>query len=314
MTTDFTADEIETGRRLFAGDWDFVSAASSIASLPRAQGIEIAVRGALERRQVEPDQRAHRPQGARPHVAHARAHAGADLFRPRRRAHPRRHAGLRLCPGAEGQDQGVDRSDPRAICVAAPTSPASYVLIDARHGLKAADEPVLDMLDETAVSYAIVLTKADQVKPAELAEATAAIATALAKRPAAFPDVIATSARTGGGNSRSARRDRAARARARRRLQVRRSSHHRMAARVDRLLDHAGLDHERTPFVPLDDQPPAELLRRRGPDQIPEILQFCGDVWALERVVDRLVVSRNDRRGRAGQARRKRSSRSPRIL
>ena len=47
-----------------------------------------------------------------------------------------------------------------------------YVLIDARHGLKAADEPVLDMLDKAAVSYAIVLTKADQVTPAELAKTT----------------------------------------------------------------------------------------------------------------------------------------------
>ena len=74
-----------------------------------------------------------------------------------------------------------------------------YVLIDARHGLKDADAPALDVLGEAAVSHQVVLTKADQVKPAELAERIAAIEAALAKRPAAFPQVLATSARTGAG-------------------------------------------------------------------------------------------------------------------
>jgi GTP-binding protein len=74
-----------------------------------------------------------------------------------------------------------------------------YVLIDARHGLKDADQPALDVLGEAAVSHQIVLTKADQVKPAELSERIAAIKTALAKRPAAFPEILSTSARSGLG-------------------------------------------------------------------------------------------------------------------
>jgi GTP-binding protein len=74
-----------------------------------------------------------------------------------------------------------------------------YVLIDARHGLKAVDEAVLKTLDQAAVSYQIVLTKSDQIKPAELEKRTAATAAALAKRPAAFPDIVATSAREGNG-------------------------------------------------------------------------------------------------------------------
>jgi GTP-binding protein len=74
-----------------------------------------------------------------------------------------------------------------------------YVLIDARHGPKPVDEAILDRLGQAAVSHEIVLTKCDQVDEAELAERSTAVAAAMRKRPAAFPDLIATSARTGAG-------------------------------------------------------------------------------------------------------------------
>jgi len=69
------------------------------------------------------------------------------------------------------------------------------VLIDARHGLKEPDQAVLKTLDEAAVSYQIVLTKADRVKQTELEARTADMAAALAKRPAAFPEILITSSR-----------------------------------------------------------------------------------------------------------------------
>ena len=74
-----------------------------------------------------------------------------------------------------------------------------YVLIDARHGLKDVDLDVLKTLDKSAVSYQVVLTKADQVKPAELEQRIAEVKAALSKHPAAFPEVLATSSRTGAG-------------------------------------------------------------------------------------------------------------------
>ncbi|MCX5580658.1 ribosome biogenesis GTP-binding protein YihA/YsxC [Kaistia terrae] len=74
-----------------------------------------------------------------------------------------------------------------------------YVLIDSRHGLKANDMLTLNLLDETAVSYQIVLTKVDKLKTGELARVKAATEVAIAKRPAAFPIVIATSSETGEG-------------------------------------------------------------------------------------------------------------------
>jgi GTP-binding protein len=75
----------------------------------------------------------------------------------------------------------------------------AYVLIDARHGLKSVDNEPMDALDKAAVSYQIILTKSDKIKPAELAEVVAATQLAIKKRPAAHPVVIATSAGTGLG-------------------------------------------------------------------------------------------------------------------
>ena len=74
-----------------------------------------------------------------------------------------------------------------------------YLRIDARHGLKAVDAEALDALDVAAVSYQIVLTKADKIKPAEVQAVIAATQKAIAKRPAAFPKVLATSSEKGDG-------------------------------------------------------------------------------------------------------------------
>ena len=75
----------------------------------------------------------------------------------------------------------------------------AYLLIDARHGLKDVDQEALDAFDLAAVSYQIVLTKADKLKPAEVEAVTAKTLAAIAKRPAAFPRVLATSAEKGTG-------------------------------------------------------------------------------------------------------------------
>lgn len=74
-----------------------------------------------------------------------------------------------------------------------------YVLIDARHGLKANDTEVLDLLDKAAVSYQIVLTKADKVKDTKLAWLKGSTGDAVARRPACFPGIIATSSEKGDG-------------------------------------------------------------------------------------------------------------------
>jgi GTP-binding protein len=74
-----------------------------------------------------------------------------------------------------------------------------YVLVDARHGLKAADEPTFKTLGQAAVSYQIVLTKVDEVKPAELKARIAEVEAVLTRWPGAFPGILVTSARDGTG-------------------------------------------------------------------------------------------------------------------
>jgi GTP-binding protein len=74
-----------------------------------------------------------------------------------------------------------------------------FVLVDARHGLKSADETLMNELDRAGVSYQVVLTKSDKVKPPHLAKIETATAEAVRKRPAAHPAVIATSSVTKAG-------------------------------------------------------------------------------------------------------------------
>jgi GTP-binding protein len=75
----------------------------------------------------------------------------------------------------------------------------ALVLIDSRHGIKDVDTDMLDMLDGAAVSYRIVLTKTDKIKASALAQVLAETAAAIRKRPAAHPDIIATSSEKGMG-------------------------------------------------------------------------------------------------------------------
>ncbi len=73
------------------------------------------------------------------------------------------------------------------------------VLVDSRHGLKDVDRELMTMLDKAAVSYQIVLTKADKIKPTELAKVMAETETEARKHVAAHPVILPTSSETGAG-------------------------------------------------------------------------------------------------------------------
>ena len=75
----------------------------------------------------------------------------------------------------------------------------TLVLIDARHGIKPVDAEMMKMLDESAASYRVVLTKADKIKASELAAVLAATEAEARKHPAAFPQVHVTSSEKGMG-------------------------------------------------------------------------------------------------------------------
>ena len=75
----------------------------------------------------------------------------------------------------------------------------AFVLIDARHGIKAVDSEILGLLDTSAVGFQVVLTKADKVKAKDRDRVLAQVRGALAKHPAAFPELVVTSSETGDG-------------------------------------------------------------------------------------------------------------------
>ena len=195
---DFTAAEIEAGRKLFAGDWQFAWAAASLETLPPAHGIEIAFAG--------------RSNVGKSSLINALTGRKALA----RTSHTPGRTQELIFFSSDGELTIVDM--PGYGYAAASKSKVAawtdlihsylrgranlarvYLLVDSRHGLKPTDTDVLDTLGQAAVSHEIVLTKADQIKPAELAACVAQTRAALQRRPAAFPDVLTTSARTGRG-------------------------------------------------------------------------------------------------------------------
>jgi GTP-binding protein len=75
----------------------------------------------------------------------------------------------------------------------------TLILIDSRHGLKPVDEEMMSLLDKSAAAYVAVLTKIDEISVSDLAACRAKVEAQLRRHPAAFPSVIATSAKTGAG-------------------------------------------------------------------------------------------------------------------
>jgi GTP-binding protein len=80
-----------------------------------------------------------------------------------------------------------------------PNLRRALVLIDARHGLKDVDRAIMKLMDDSAVNYQIIMTKADKVKPGPLAATRAAIAKELTEHVAAHPDILVTSSSDGFG-------------------------------------------------------------------------------------------------------------------
>ena len=87
----------------------------------------------------------------------------------------------------------------RAYLAGRATLRRAFVLIDTRHGVKAADEEILTLLDRSAVTFQVVLTKADKVKQADRDRTLTQVRKALAAHPAAFPDLVLTSSEKGDG-------------------------------------------------------------------------------------------------------------------
>lgn len=75
----------------------------------------------------------------------------------------------------------------------------AFVLIDARHGIKTVDREILSLLDSSAVTFQVVITKADKIKEADRARMLDQVRGALANHPTAFPEIVVTSSEKGDG-------------------------------------------------------------------------------------------------------------------
>jgi len=194
----FSTVEIDAGRRLFAGDWNFVGAAGSLDALPPSGGIEIAFAG---RSNVGKSSLINALTGRR-----ALARTSNTPGRTQQLVFFGGPQPLTLVdmPGygyaAAGKAKAAAWSSlVRGYLQTRANLARVYVLIDSRHGLKSTDDGIFDVLGQAAVSHQIVLTKCDQISEAALAERSETIKTAIAKRAAVFPVLIASSAHSGTG-------------------------------------------------------------------------------------------------------------------
>lgn len=205
MTPDRPAEEsteagaVEAGRRLFLSrPWEFRLGVAAMGGLPPAAGTEVAFAGRsnvgksslinalLGRRQLA---RTSNTPGRTQELNYFGSDAPLTLVDM---------PGYGYARVAKSKSQAWTRLV-FDFLRGRPNLRRVYVLVDARHGLKPNDEEVLDLLDKAAVSYQIVLTKADKPKASELAAVEAAARARIAKRPAAHPQVIATSSNSGIG-------------------------------------------------------------------------------------------------------------------
>ncbi|WP_368905204.1 ribosome biogenesis GTP-binding protein YihA/YsxC [Taklimakanibacter lacteus] len=198
MTVEWSTDQLERGRLLFAGPASFVMGVAKIEQLPEVRGTEIAFAG---RSNAGKSSLINTLTG---HKELARASNTPGRTRElnyfdiagKLTLVDMPGYGYAKAPKAEVKKwQGLLKTYLRGR----PGLTRVFVLVDARHGVTATDLEIFTLLDESAVTFQIVLTKADKIlarDEAALLERTRALAK---KRPAAFPEVHLTSSVTGRG-------------------------------------------------------------------------------------------------------------------
>lgn len=198
MNAEFTTDQIDAGRRLFGGPSRFLLGVARLEQLPPARGVEVAFAG---RSNVGKSSLINALTGVN---GLARASNTPGRTRELNFFDVNGQITLVDMPGygyAEASKAEVKawQAVLRGYLRGRPGLTRAFVLIDSRHGILKADAEMFGLLDEAAVAYQIVLTKADKVKQAELARMMDKVAAAVKTHPAAFPRLHATSSEKGSG-------------------------------------------------------------------------------------------------------------------
>src|SRR3954469_3002653 len=189
----FTGAEIEAGRKLFTVDWQFAAAAGTAERLPPMKGIEVAFAG---RSNVGKSSLLHALTGRKALARTSNTPGRTQQLNFFTVGDPGSEP-LRLVdmPGygfaAVSKEKISTWTKLMHGYLRGRASLARvYVLVDGRHGLKPPDTEMFDLLDSSAMSYQVVLTKKDEVKKSEIDERLEGVRAGLAKRPAAHPDVL----------------------------------------------------------------------------------------------------------------------------
>lgn len=191
----FSPEEIEAGRLLFARPWRFLAGAPDIGVLPPSRGLEVALAG---RSNVGKSSLINALCGQR-----GLARVSGTPGRTRELNFFESDGAGIFIVDLPGYGYAKGNDDWSSVLLAylrgRPNLRRVFLLIDSRHGIKPNDEDVMNRLDEAAVSYQLVLTKIDKPPTTDLAEVTADVTAAIARRPAAHPEILATSAERGTG-------------------------------------------------------------------------------------------------------------------